>query len=83
MRLCLEDQADTGKVVHIIVEFEGGQICIRPQGYGDRTSPDGQGFPIVVELIDGEVRVAVWPDINEEEPVLISLEGARESKRRI
>lgn len=52
-------------------------------GYGDRTSADGHGTPVFIELLRGELRLLVWSDINAEEPThIISLGGAREDRRR-
>ena len=56
---------------------------IKAEGYGDYTSADGLGMPIVLEHYEGELRLLVWSDINQEEPThIISLEGAREDKRK-
>lgn len=57
-------------------------ICIRPRGYGDKTSMDGKGFPIVIEFDNGVPRIIVWNDINVEEPTIISLHNAKESLRK-
>ena len=57
----------------------GGGILVRIEGYGDKTSPKGEGCPIIIENWEGEARVVVWGDINKEDPThLISLEGAKE-----
>ena len=57
-------------------------IYIRPAGYGDFCSADGEGCPVMLEYYNGEMRVAVWPNINEEDRVdIISLEGAKEDVR--
>lgn len=55
---------------------------IRPLGYGDCTSKDNCGCPIVLEIWEGQLRLVVWADINSEDPThIIDLENARESKR--
>lgn len=56
-------------------------IYLRPDGYGDCDSADKNGCPAMIEFFNGEVRVVVWPDINSDEPTIISLEGAKESER--
>jgi len=64
------------------VEFveNGGGILIRIEGYGDKTSPKGEGCPILIENWMGEARVVIWGDINKENHThLISLEGAKET----
>ena len=41
------------------------------------------GGPVFIELVDGEIRVSVWSDINQEDPThQISLAGARKSERK-
>jgi len=56
-------------------------IYLRPKGYGDSDSADGQGCPVMVEFFGGQMRVVIWDDINSEEPQIVSLEGAREDVR--
>lgn len=57
-------------------------IYLRPEGYGDYCSADGRGCPVMIEFHNGELRLVVWDDINEEDKVqYISLEGAREDVR--
>jgi hypothetical protein len=74
-----------GPVAHreIELQIEAGGIAIRPVGYGDKTSLDGQGSPVFVEFRNGIPVVVIWDDITEEEPShVISLENATESNRR-
>ena len=64
------------------IECDNNSILIRPQGYGDASSKDGCGWPIVVEYYQKEIRVLVWGNINNGDPThIISLTGAEESKR--
>ena len=57
-------------------------IYIRPEGYGDKCSQDGQGIPIMIEFYDGEPRVIIWDDINHEDSShTISLRQADEKLR--
>jgi len=60
---------------------EGGKIWIQPQGYGDKCSADGAGWPIAIEIWQGRLRLIVFDDINEEEPQIIDLEKSKESCR--
>jgi hypothetical protein len=60
----------------------GRNIEIKVEGYGDPNSVDGEGSPILIEYADGKLRVVVWPDINVEEPIIIELDGAKESNRK-
>jgi len=65
--------------VHLLGEH--GKLWIRPQGYGDACSEEGQGFPIALELWQGRLRLVVFSEINNEEPQILDLEKARESNR--
>lgn len=56
-------------------------IFVVIEGYGDRTSKYGYGSPLMLEFAEGRLRAIVNPDINAEEPVIVDLEGARESAR--
>jgi len=86
MIVTLKDVANTESKktldVHI-PELENDMILwIRPEGYGDHSSEDGNGFPIGIEVYEGRLRVLVWDDINAENPRIIDMERARESNRR-
>jgi len=63
------------------VNMVNGSIEISVQGYGDKTSTDGHGIPILIEQWKGELRAVLWTDINVEDPEILCLEGARESRR--
>lgn len=65
--------------VHLLCEH--GKLWIRPTGYGDSCSEDGQGFPIALELWQGQLRLVVFDDINNEEPQILDLENARQTNR--
>lgn len=65
------------------VSLSGGGIDVKIEGYGDYSSQNGHGTPVFLELYRGELRLVVFADINSEEPThIISLEGAREDKRK-
>lgn len=54
-------------------------IGVAPAGYA--TVHDD--YPVLVELHEGQVRVLVWGDINNEDPThIISLEGAKVSNKK-
>ncbi len=56
---------------------------IRPKGYGDYDSVDGQGAPILIEFRDGIPYVIIFDDINNPNPShIISLEKASEKLRK-
>jgi len=68
--------------IETAIEALDDQIWIKPKGYGDFSSADGYGAPICIERSDGRLRAILWPDINAEEPVIVDMEGARESMRK-
>lgn len=57
-------------------------LWVEIPGIGDCCSEDGHGAAVLVERWDGEWRVVVWADINQEDPThIVSLSGAAETKR--
>jgi len=84
----IEDtQAPNGlKQKEVRVEIKEGlagyYIEIKPEGFGDHGSADGHGVPITLELYEGRLRLIVFPNINNENPTVIDMEGARETARK-
>ena len=77
-----EQCADSAPVeIEVNILSEGGQIWIQPEGYGEKCAMDGEGFPVGIEIWKGKLRLIVFNDINTEEPQIIDLEKARESRR--
>jgi hypothetical protein len=73
---------DTSKEVVIDIEQKHRSLSISPRDYGDKTSQDGNGTPIMLEVYKGKLRLLVWDDINQEDPShVIDMEGARETER--
>ena len=80
----LSDQLtdDAEPKVQAKINCRGGSLHIHVDGYGDSCSLDGDGYPIAIEIADGELRVVVWSDINQEEHThLIPLTKAKEYAR--
>jgi len=69
------------KAVRINLLSEAGKLWIQPEGYGTKTSADGHGFPVSLEIWEGRLRLIVFSDINVEDPQIIDLENARETAR--
>jgi hypothetical protein len=65
----------------IRIEASDFAISIYPQGHGDLGSADGHGCPLFIELYQGRLRVIAFPNINEQDPQIIDLSGAREDTR--
>lgn len=83
MKLQIRDANGSHEYRAIELEIQSHGIAIRPVGYGDKLSPDGQGSPLLIEFRNGIPVLIVWDDINNEEPShIISLQRAAESKRR-
>lgn len=87
MKFELQDGAEGHDGNRIVIEVEleknGYGLAIKPSGFGDHCSEDGYGYPVLIELFEGKLRVIVWDDINEEEPShVIDLAGAKESNRK-
>jgi hypothetical protein len=82
-RMILKEQSADSPEVTIPIQLvcENGQLWIQPQGYGEKCSQDGQGFPIGIEIWQGKLRLMVFNDINSEDTQIIDLEKARESSR--
>ncbi len=60
---------------------ENGQLWIRPKGYGEKCTMDGEGSPVGMEIWQGRLRLIVFDDINSENPQTIDLENASEACR--
>jgi len=83
IRLSSEEVEDAGNgkkyVVRIGVDRVSAFMGAEELGVADMD----KGYPVLLELYQGEYRLYVWGDINDEEPThVISLEGARETKRK-
>ena len=83
LREQMEDNVKPLPVDVAIVEINGiaEHIIISAKGYGDFSSENGCGSPILIEQANGKLRIVAWKDINSEDPTIIELDGALESKR--
>jgi len=70
-----------GKKLPVNIMVEHGKLWIQPVGFGDKTSADGHGWPIGMEVWEGRLRLIIFDDINTEDPRIIDLENARECSR--
>jgi hypothetical protein len=79
---CLVDQADP-KTPHVTgsIKVDANGIYIAIDGYGEKAAEDGAGTPVGMELYEGKVRVMVWGDINDEDAIILEMDGAKESSR--
>jgi hypothetical protein len=71
---------------HVDMKVEqcpSGCVGIKIDGYGEKTSKDGQGMPILLDLENGDVRISIWDDINNEDiGKTISMKKALETNRK-
>jgi len=74
------DAQDKRLAVNIMAEL--GKLWIQPAGFSDKTSADGHGWPIGLEVWEGRLRLIVFSNINVEDPQIIDLENAKETARR-
>ena len=87
MKFTLQDGAEGYESNKVAIEIEpdicNSSVAIKPFGYGDKSHENGHGYPVLIELFEGKLRVIVWDDINEEEPShVIDLARAAEASRR-
>lgn len=73
---------DNGKKFKVNITCLKTCIEIKVEGYGDFSSPDGEGVPIYVDFFHNHPGVFVWSDINKEDPEIIYLKNAQEKYRR-
>ena len=71
---------DSSESLQVRVTGNQSAISIFPEGYGDFGSAPGHGCPVFLEFYKGRLRLIVFPDINDQEPTIIDLEGAREEQ---
>lgn len=67
--------------INVNILLRGGQLWFQPAGYGEKNVCDGKGFPIGIEIWQGRLRVIVFDDIRSEEPRIIDIEKAKETRR--
>jgi hypothetical protein len=76
-----QSEISSSSEIKVKILCENGKIWIQPKGYGDKTSADGKGYPVSLEICFGTLKLVVFDDINNEYAQIISLEEAKESNR--
>ena len=71
---------ESSETLQVRVTANNSAISIFPEGFGDFGSAPGHGCPVFLELYQGRLRLIVFPDINDQEPLIIDLEAAREDQ---
>lgn len=61
-----------------MIGLNGWDIRFIFNGYTDATSHRSKGYPVVIELYENHLRTLTWPDVNEEDPTIVDMEGARD-----
>jgi hypothetical protein len=63
------------------ITITGNRMEISLNGYGECEANDGEGSPVVIELVQNQPIVVMFPDINDSAAEIVSLENAREDQR--
>lgn len=71
----------TGKELKGTIHIDNNGVYFSFDGYGEANAQPGFGSPVFIEFYGNELRVICWNDINEQEPTIVSMEDAKESKR--
>lgn len=77
----LDHSEENHPPLKVKLEYGPQFIEVYPEGYGHCEIEDGYGSCVALEYYKGRLRLIVNADINESEPQIIDLEGARESNR--
>ena len=82
--ITIEEQAPDfpPKTIEVSLLVENGQLWLKPEGYGEKCTEDGEGSPIGIEIWQGKLRLIAFTDINSEDPQIIEMENAREELRK-
>ena len=80
-KLYEKDFIKNQRTIPVEITSDSQGIYLKPKGYGDCSSADGHGIPIMLELYGDKLRLLVWSNIMQEDPThIIDLEDAREDK---
>ena len=81
LKFTLSDQ-ESGNTIKCEAQHECySGLYLRFDGYGEGSAEDGHGWPVLIEFYDNKLQVVVWNDINNQNPIIIPLDGAKESLR--
>ena len=80
IRYTMEDKYDdSNERKQVEIEATCNSLYMTAKGYEDGC---GGNEIVMVEVWEGELRILIWSDINNQDPThIISLEGARTNKR--
>jgi len=79
----IDPATDKFSGVTATLQLKEQMILIGFSGYGEHDAQPGQGTPILLEVLEGKLRLLVWADINSPNPThIIDLSGAAEAKRK-
>lgn len=72
----------TKKALFILTDEEGNRLSVEVEECGTflNLTPEGYGNPVSLDFYNGRLRLLVNTDPDEEEPVIIDLESARENE---
>ncbi len=70
------------RLIPVVVEETAGTIGIGFGGFSEHSAAAGLGRPVRLEIYEGELRVLIWGDVNQEDSThTVSLAGAAERRR--
>ncbi len=72
---------ETKQEHQVSINVTNGFIEIGFTGFGEAEAEDGDGTPIVIEMVNGVPVVRLFHDINSAEPMTVRMDNARESLR--
>tara|TARA_Y100000310_G_scaffold111606_1_gene109989 strand:- start:4191 stop:4475 length:285 start_codon:yes stop_codon:yes gene_type:complete len=78
----VDSQSDDNASLDVAIIAGPDGICLNVKGYGEQSSELDTARPIIIEFYEGKLQILAWTDINEGDPQIIDMEGARESKRQ-
>ena len=67
--------------IDVKIKAGPGGIGIMVDGYATHAEQDGHATPIFIEFYEDSLRVVLWNDINEMDPIIVNMEKARVEHR--
>lgn len=71
----------TGEKIPVQISVDEDGIFINVEGYGELHDDGDDGWPIGINIIDGKLQIRAWNNITSGVPVVIDMEGAKETKK--
>lgn len=62
--------------------YDGVGINLKFDGYGMSSALDSDAYIVYIEMWEGELRLVIWNDIVNDDPMIVDLSSARIERRR-